>query len=253
MKFNIGIHANECNNVIIQKIIKYNINYLQIFPNIDIKTIKKVKQKYNINIIVHSSYTINLAKQFESYSIFLEECINNIKYTSQIGAKYTVVHLGKSKEATAIDNIVISLLYIINKTKEYDVIVLLETSSGQGTEVGWQLEDFKKIYDRVKHTNKVKVCLDTCHVYTAGYDLNNFDKFKSKFDELIGLDNIKVVHLNNSKYLLGDKIDRHSNLNDGNINNLAEIAFWFMQTYNTIIILETPEHKIDEDILSLTI
>ncbi len=254
MLHNIGIHLKDYKKI--DKYKKYPINYIQIFPDVNYNIINKIKEKYNLKIIVHSSYTINLAKQFDIHSIFLEMFIKEIKYTHNIKSKYIVIHIGKYLELNiqnAINNIVLSLIYIVNKTEQYnDVNILLETSSGQGTEIGYKLEEFAEIYNRVKHIKRIKICLDTCHVYTAGYDINDFNTFKNKFDKLIGLENIKVIHLNNSENNLGAKIDKHSNLNNGNIKNLVKIAEWFIKKYNTIIILETPEYKIEEDIMLLT-
>ncbi len=248
----IGIHINELTQEELNKIKKYKLKYIQIFYNNNYKKTKTLLYEFKLEAIVHASYTINLAKKFDEHSIFIEQFIKEIKFAKLINAKYIIIHLGKYLELdkqTAINNMVISLIYIINKTS--DIEILIETSSGQGTELGYKLDEFAEIFNRVKHLNRVNICLDTCHVFTAGYDINNFNKFKSEFDKLIGLKHIKVVHLNNSKYKIGERIDRHSNLNDGNINNLVEIAKWFIENNKSIIILETPKHKINEDITSL--
>src|SRR3989344_2984569 len=120
-------------------------------------------------------------------------------------------------------------------------------SSGQGSEIGYNFKELAQIYNKLKYLNRFNICLDTAHLYVSGYNLNNFDKVMNEFQEYFNLDDIKVVHLNNTKKELGSKIDRHSNLEDGNINNISHIAYYFIKM-DKWIILETPQKKIYEDL-----
>ena len=103
-------------------------------------------------------------------------------------------------------------------TKDQSTIVLLETMSGKGTEVGRNFEELARIYDGVKYNDKLRVCFDTCHVNDAGYDLvNHYDEVFAEFDRVIGLDQIAVFHINDSMNPLGAHKDRHANIDKGNI------------------------------------
>ena len=122
-----------------------------------------------------------------------------------------------------------------------DITVLLETMAGKGTEVGSKLEELKKIIDLVEDKKHIGVCLDTCHLSDAGYDIVNFDKFLDLFDELIGIDKIKCVHINDSKNEVGRHKDRHENIGYGKIGFDTLINIIYNNRLKNIPkILETP-------------
>jgi deoxyribonuclease-4 len=269
----IGVHIDSSPENIIESITeakKYGANLVQFFVNTSIKDktiyskIRNVLIENNMKCVVHASFTINLAQGWDSYTLSVQQLIDEIKLASVVGALEIVVHLGKqlnlSKEE-CINNMYTSLMHIHNETKNTDVKILLETSTGQGTELGYILEDLAIIYRKFsKHKKKEVVerfglCLDTCHVFSAGYNFNNkkaIEIFFDNFNELIGIKEIKLVHLNDSKVPSGSKVDRHENIGRGFIGekNLLIVANVFKK-YEIPIILETSYPRIYEDLYLL--
>lgn len=266
----IGIHIDSSTDGIIKSIFeaqKYGANIVQFFVNTSIKDknfylkIKKILIENKIKCVVHASYTINLAQNWDDYTWSIQEFIDEIKLASIVGAEYIVVHLGKqlnlSKEE-GINNMYTSLLHIHKNTKDSKVKILLETSAGQGSEMGYKLEDLTIIYRKFsKHKNqeivdRFGICLDTCHVFSAGYNFNNknaIEIFFDKFNELIGLEQIKLVHFNDSKVSCGSKVDRHENIGKGYIGKKMLVALSnIFRKYNIPQILETPYANIYDDL-----
>ena len=132
-------------------------------------------------------------------------------------------HVGGGIEY-GIDRIAEALNEVLNK--EQNIILLLETMSGKGSEVGFTFEQISKIIDKVELNEKLGVCLDTCHVYSAGYDIvNNLDKVLEEFDNIIGLDRLKAIHLNDSITEFNSKKDRHEQIGQGSLGLDAIINF----------------------------
>jgi deoxyribonuclease-4 len=193
------------------------------------------------NVIVHAPYIINPANtaNLEFSTNFLRQEIERVE---ALGVTKLVLHPGSHVqlgEETAIKNIIATLNNcILSDTK---VTICLETMAGKGSEVGKEFKQIKQIIDGVVYNDKVKVCLDTCHLNDAGYDLSNFDKILDEFDEIIGLEKIACVHINDSKNALGSHKDRHENLGFGTIgfNNLLNVIY-HEKLRNVPKILETP-------------
>jgi deoxyribonuclease-4 len=122
------------------------------------------------------------------------------------------------------------------------VVIAFETMAGKGTEVGRTFDEIKQLLDGINDQKRVGVCLDTCHIFDSGYDLvNDYENVKKVFDEKIGFDRLKVIHLNDSKNILGSHKDRHANLGDGNIGFDALDKICHDETFiNVPKILETP-------------
>ena len=179
------------------------------------------------NIIVHAPYIINPANTENlDFSInFLRQEIDRVE---KLGITKLVLHPGshvKLGEDIAIKNII----YVLNSCLLSDtkVDICLETMAGKGTEMGINFDQLKKIIDGVLYKDKVKVCLDTCHLNDAGYDLKEFDVILDEFDKKIGIDKIACVHINDSKNILGSHKDRHENIGLGTIgfDNLINIIY----------------------------
>lgn len=220
-----------------QNTIRSNIN-----DNLTNKALEVMKEN-NINIdnvIVHAPYIVNLAKEDNDFAIsFLKQ---EIKRCSMLHIKYMVLHPGSSVSITkeeGINNIINALNIILDN--EYDVTICLETMAGKGNEVGSNLLEIKNIIDKIEYQNKIGVCLDTCHLNDAGYDISNFDSILDEIDKLIGIDKIKCIHINDSKNILGSKKDRHENIGLGSIgfNNLINVIY-NKRISNIPKILETP-------------
>jgi len=231
----IGIHIDSSKHNIINAFTEAKnngANLVQFFVSKQSNIYDNIAEKLrelNMNCVIHASYTINLSKNWDENSYWIRQFIGEIKIAEKIGAKYIVVHLGKQLDlsrAESINNLYTSLVYICGKITKYKIKILIETSTGQGTEIGYELEELAIIYNKFSsHPNKnisdrIKICLDTCHIYAAGYDITDskiFKTFFTNFDNLIGIKNIKLIHLNDCKSKLNSHTDRHANFGKGNI------------------------------------
>lgn len=196
------------------------------------------------NIILHAPYIINLGNTIkpETYELavnFLKQEINRAK---QLQVKIIVLHPGSHVQAGAeagLNKIIEGLNTVLND--ETDIIIALETMAGKGSECGRSFEEIKYIIDGVQNKQCIGVCLDTCHIWDAGYDLSQFDAVLNQFDTIIGLQYLKVLHINDSKNSLGASKDRHENIGFGHIGfeNLIEILY-HPKLMHLVKILETP-------------
>ena len=172
------------------------------------------------NVIVHAPYIINLANGDESkFNFSCNFLSEELKRVNTFGFKYLVLHPGSHVGQgvdVGISNIVKALNLVLDKDNS-NVMILLETMAGKGSEVGRNFEELKTIIDGVSKKNRIGVCLDTCHLNDAGYDLNNFDEILESFDKLIGIDKIKCIHINDSKNTISSHKDRHENIDKGTI------------------------------------
>ena len=193
------------------------------------------------NVVVHAPYIINPAnpKNYDFNVSFLKQ---EIKRVIEIGVNKIVLHPG-SHVGLGIDEGIKNIINVLNDSlnESDNVVICLETMAGKGSEIGVNFEELKRIIDGVKLKNKIGVCMDTCHLNDAGYDISNFDKILDEFDRTIGLNYLKVIHINDSKNAIGSHKDRHENIGRGTIgfDNLINII------YNKRIesipkILETP-------------
>lgn len=216
------------------------------------KKAHKLMEENNIdinNVIVHAPYIINLANSEKNYDFAIKFLKEEIKRVESLGVTKIVLHPGSHVmlgEEKGIENIIFALNKAIDK--DTNAVICLETMAGKGSEIGVSFEQIKKIIDGVNYKDKVKVCLDTCHINDAGYDLNDFDKILSEFDEIIGLDNLVCLHINDSKNILGSHKDRHDNIGFGTIGfeNLIKIIY-NEKLKNIPKILETPYVTYDND------
>lgn len=172
------------------------------------------------NVICHAPYIINLANDNDpsKYDFSINFLKNEVSRLESLGIKYLVLHPGSSvgiERMKALDNIGNALNYVINN--ETSVTILLETMAGKGTECGKNIEELKYIIDKVNNKKCIGICLDTCHLNDSGIDLNNIDSYLKEFDNLIGIDKIKCVHINDSKNIIGSHKDRHENIGFGTI------------------------------------
>ena len=215
-----------------------------------VKEAYKLMEDNNIdpnNVIVHAPYIINLANPANhDFSVrFLKE---EIERCEKLGMKKLVLHPGSYVKLTreiGLENIVNSLNEVL--TSETSVKICLETMAGKGTELG-NLDDLKYMIDHIILKDKVMVCLDTCHLNDAGYDLTKFDEFLSEFDDKIGIDKIGCVHVNDSKNVLGAHKDRHENIGFGYIPFETLINIIYHPALKDVPkILETPYVTASDD------
>ena len=183
---------------------------------------EKYEQSSIQQIIIHGSYLINLASPdqeglMKSREAFVEE----INRADLLGVSYLVFHPGSHKgtgEREGILRISESLNRILEKVLSTKVQLLLETTSGQGSHIGYRFEQLETIISQVDQKDRLGVCFDTAHVFAAGYDLRDSETYNAtfrQFDEIIGLTRLKVFHLNDSKSDPGSRLDRHEHIGKG--------------------------------------
>ncbi|WP_317367622.1 deoxyribonuclease IV [uncultured Tyzzerella sp.] len=214
---------------------------------------KDFMAKNNISdIVVHAPYIINLASYKEdTYSLAIDFLKQEIERTTAIGSDYIVLHPGSFTDKTleyGIERIANGLNQVL--TKDTKPFVCLETMAGKGSEIGRNFEELKAIIDKIEIKEKIGICLDTCHLHDSGYDIiNDFDNVMEHFDDVIGLDRVKVIHINGSLNKCGAKKDRHANLGADETNPKGKDFIGFDAIYNIvhsnylknkIFILETP-------------
>lgn len=171
-------------------------------------------------LLAHAPYTMNLASAQEKVYEFACMVIReDIARMDALGIENIVFHPGSHTGIGAeagVKNIIVGLNQAI--TGNESITVLLETMSGKGTEIGVTFEELKKIRDGVEHPERIGICLDTCHVFSAGYDIvNNLEGVLSEFDRVLGLELLKAIHLNDSMMPFGSHKDRHATIGSGEI------------------------------------
>lgn len=196
----------------------------------DIAEFQKLAQEYGIEVILaHAPYTLNCCSDKPEVREFaintMKDDLSRMEYTpNQLYNFHPGSHVGQGIE-TGIEYIIDALNMVL--TAEQSTTVLLETMAGKGSEIGSQFEEIRQIIDGVKLQDKLGVCLDTCHVSDAGYDIvNNLAGVLEEFDKIIGLDRLKAIHLNDSMNPLGAHKDRHQKIGEGTLG---------IQTFETII------------------
>lgn len=201
------------------------------------------------DIIVHAPYIVNLANPDSSKHEFAVSFLTEeIKKCAEIGLEYIVLHPGNSLTLSVeegLQQIKKALIRILDNTKELSVKIALETMSGKGSELCNRFEHLNYLITEIK-SNRLVVCFDTCHVHDAGYDIvNNYEGVLSEFDKIVGLDKIKVFHINDSKNIRGANKDRHENIGFGEIGFPTISKFCHDERFEKIPkILETPFVKV---------
>lgn len=244
----------------IDEIIKYDGNLIQIFitnPKARITTLRSDEELLTVNhyakyskvkIVIHAPYLLNFAHPFSKKNWGIKCLIDHLNTCNKLDAIGVVVHSGKYLDldkSEAIENMYQNFSYVLKNTPE-NTKILLETPCGQGTELGGRLEEFRIIYNKFSEEEKkrIRICVDTCHVFAAGYDLSNPDKVKTfikNFDTLIGWKYVDLIHLNDSKTKLNSNLDRHELLDEGNIGLKGlSLIVKFAHKAGIPLILETP-------------
>lgn len=211
----------------------------------DVNSFKNISADHHFcQILAHAPYTINPCSDAPQTREFAEMIMRDdllrMEYVS--GNLYNFhpgCHVGQGVE-TAIELISVLLNRVL--TPQITTTVLLETMSGKGSEVGFRFEELRAIIDRTELSEKLGVCLDTCHVYSAGYDIvNNLDGVLAEFDKIIGLGRLKAVHLNDSMTPFASRKDRHEKIGRGTIGADAIVKLInHPQLKHLPFLLETP-------------
>ena len=202
-------------------------------------------------IASHSSYLINLAnyenkKRSMSCNALKQELIRS----SMLGIPFVVLHPGSHMgkgEKQGINRIAESINDIFAKTPEIRSRLLLETVAGQGSSIGHTFEQLALILDLIENKEKMGICLDTCHIFAAGYDIRNIKSYRKTinlFDNIIGINHLYFIHLNDSKKDLGTRVDRHEHIGQGFIGLKAFECFMNDKRFKNIPkIIETPKEN----------
>lgn len=177
-----------------------------------------------IPIVVHDSYLINLAGTDKLiYQKSFEAVVDELQRCEILRIPYLVMHPGShlgEGEQKGLDQLADALHQSYEEAGVLKTSILLETTAGQGSNLGYTFEQLKYLIDQSRLKEKIGVCLDTCHIFAAGYDLRNkkvWESSKQKFNRIIGLERLKIIHANDSKKDLGSRVDRHARIGEGEI------------------------------------
>lgn len=211
----------------------------------DVKKFLELEQENGFGkLVAHAPYTMNCASDKENLREFAREILaDDMKRMELTPGNYYNFHPG-SHVGQGAEAGIAKIAEILNKvlTNEQTTTVLLETMSGKGSEVGRNFQELRQIINQVELKEKLGVCLDTCHVWDGGYDIvNDLDGVLTEFDQIIGLDRLKAIHLNDSMNGLGSHKDRHAKIGEGEIGLEALVrVINHPATRGIPFILETP-------------
>lgn len=228
----------------------------------EVESFKKKREKYNINpVVVHAAYLINLASPKDE---LWEKSISALKSeyirSNRLGAEYLVFHPGSHTGSglnTGVDRIAAALNRILDEKEDNQTMILLENTAGAGSSIGEEFSELKSIIDKVDKSDKLGICIDTCHAFAAKYDLRKEESLENlidDIDEAIGLENLKVIHINDSKYSCCSNKDEHAHIGEGKIGKEAiKRLINHPRLRELPFILETPwfEGNKDEDVIAL--
>lgn len=231
----VGMAGKEMFLASVKEAESYGANVLMLYTGAPQNTRRKEIKDLNIEagwayakqagireIVVHAPYIINLANTVkpETFELAVQFLEKEIRRTAAMRSHILVLHPGSALDAGAEAGIAQTVrgLNMVLDENEDEVFIDLETMAGKGSEIGRTFEEIKAIYDGVNKKERLRVCFDTCHVNDAGYDLvHDYDGVFKHFDQVIGLDQIAVFHINDSLNPLGAHKDRHANIGQGTI------------------------------------
>lgn len=231
----VGMAGKEMFLASVKEAASYGANVLMLYTGAPQNTKRKDIAELNIEagwayakehgigeLVVHAPYIINLANTVkpETYELAVKFLEKELVRTAAMRSRILVLHPGSHVNAGAeagIARIVEGLNTVLDQNED-EVYIALETMAGKGSEIGRSFEELQAIYDGVHRRERLRVCFDTCHVNDAGYDLvNDYEGVFEHFDEVLGLDQIAVFHINDSLNPLGAHKDRHANIGEGSI------------------------------------
>ena len=231
----VGMAGKEMFLASVKEAERYGANVLMLYTGAPQNTRRKEIKDLNIEagwayakqagireIVVHAPYIINLANTVkpETFELAVQFLEKEIRRTAAMRSHILVLHPGSALDAGAEAGIAQTVrgLNMVLDENEDEVFIALETMAGKGSEIGRTFEEIKAIYDGVNKKERLRVCFDTCHVNDARYDLvHDYDGVFKHFDQVIGLDQIAVFHINDSLNPLGAHKDRHANIGQGTI------------------------------------
>lgn len=241
-----------------EEAVSYGANTFMIYTGAPQNTRRKPIEELNIeaglqhmkengiaDIVVHAPYIINIGNSVkpETFELGVNFLRSEIDRTEALGAKQIVLHPG-AHVGEGVEKGLPKIIEGLNEVLDpkQDVQIALETMAGKGSEIGRTFEELAQIIDGVTHNEKLSICMDTCHIHDAGYPIvEDFDGVLEQFDKIIGIDRLKVVHVNDSKNVQGAAKDRHENIGFGHIGfDTLHYIVHHPQLQNLPKILETP-------------
>jgi deoxyribonuclease-4 len=263
----LGFHLSIAGGIdhVIERAVSRGLTAIQVFlknnnrwegPPLEEKTAKGFLEKRRIHPIYvagHAGYLINLAGKGEKHARSLEALKDDMERCDRLGIEELVVHpgshLGDGRDK-GIDRIITSLNRL-NNYRDHNVRILLETMAGQGSSMGERFEDLAEIIEGSERKEKLGVCLDTAHIFAAGYDFrteNDLEHILEQFDTTVGLNRLKLIHINDSKREPGSRVDRHEHIGQGEIG-LDGFRLFLNDTrlIHIPMIMETPREKDDDE------
>lgn len=222
----------------------------------EIDLFRQAREKTGITAIAsHASYLINPASpEGQKHHMSGEALVHELERSASLDIPYVVLHPGahmESGEESGCVRVAKTINEVFDRVPSSNTRLLLETTAGQGSNIGYTFEQLALIVEHIKDKDRVGICLDTCHAFAAGYDIRTpkaYKKTMEKFDEILGLNNLYLIHLNDSKKGLGSRIDRHEHIGKGMIGTLAFKEIMNDKRLEAVPkILETPKAKGDTD------
>ncbi len=227
----------------------------------EIETFRTSIQSSNISpLFLHLPYLPNVAsKKSNFYSRSIDSIVIDLERAEQLGTSYLIIHIGhrmESSEDEAIDAVAWAINQAFDRVRN-SIVLLLENTAGQGTEIGYEFGQIKKIIEGVEERERIGICLDTAHAFEAGYDLSRKEEIErtlESFDRMIGLKRLHLLHLNDSKTPLGSRKDRHWHIGEGYI---GPEGFRYLINHPLLNhlpgIMETPRKDTVEDLKNMKV
>lgn len=216
----------------------------------DIEAFARAREQTGITTVIsHDSYLINLAAPDSdvlnrSRQAFLEE----LERAEALGIPWVVTHMGAYLTSTEEDGLKVlgeSVRLLLQRSSGMKVGIALETTAGQGTNLGYRFEHLARIIEAADGSERIGVCFDTCHVFVAGYDIRSSEDLSATldtFDRIIGIDRLKVIHVNDAKKPLGSRVDRHEHIGEGELGDATFRSILREGRLSHVpVILETPD------------
>lgn len=221
----------------------------------DIAEFKRLREQYDVNpVFVHTNYLINLAStKPDLYERSIEQFVIDLERTEHLGAEYLVTHLGSAsgQEPGWMIERVADALNMAMKLHKPQATILLENTAGEKGDVGYTFEQVNEVISRLRDTDKIGICYDTCHGFAAGYDIRTkqgVDAIAEKIGSTVGLDRLKGMHLNDCLRDFDSHVDRHWHIGEGKIGEDGFKAILNHKAFKDVPkIMETPKETEEDD------
>ncbi len=261
--FNAPINGLEATCEVIQIFSKSNNQWkAKPLTDEDVQKFLEAQKSTGVKVAcVHDSYLINLASPKDDlYKKSCDAFAEEMKRCDILGVENLVMHPGShvgEGEEYGLKRVAEAFNSIIDSTPDSKVTICIETTAGQGTNLGYTFEHIAQIIDMVEAKDRFGVCMDTCHIFAAGYPISTEKEYKAtikKFNDIVGLDRLRIMHINDSKKEAGSRVDRHEHIGQGFIG-LEPFGFFVndRRLKKVPMILETPKKSAAEDIENLNV